>query len=115
MNNMVQMTQNIPVIAEPDVLVAGGGAAGIAAACAAARSGASVVLVERWGFLGGTMTAVTLGGFCGAWTVTPDDLIPVIGGIYTEFTQRLKAIDGVMAPRRWSQVASLPYDPSCQE
>lgn len=113
MTDVLEVKQDVPVIAEPDVLVAGGGAAGIAAACAAARSGASVMLVERWGFLGGTLTAVTLGGFCGAWTVTPDTLTPVIGGIYTEFTDRLKAIDGVTAPRRWSQVASLPYDPSC--
>lgn len=112
MSETFQLSQKIPVIAEPDVLVAGGGAAGIAAACAAARSGASVMLVERWGFLGGTLTAVTLGGFCGAWAVTPDELIPIIGGVYSEFTDRLKAIDGVTAPRRWSQVASLPYDPS---
>lgn len=112
MTDTLRLEQSIPVIAEPDVLVAGGGAAGIAAACAAARSGASVMLIERWGFLGGTITAVTLGGFCGAWTVTPDALIPIVGGIYTEFTDRLKAIDGVTEPRRWSQAASLPYDPS---
>lgn len=104
--------RDIPIIAEPDVLVAGGGAAGIAAACAAARAGASVMLLERWGFLGGTLTAVTLGGICGIWTVTPNALIPVVGGLYDEFSDRLQRCDGITAPRRWMKVASLPYDPS---
>ncbi|QIJ61278.1 FAD-dependent oxidoreductase, partial [Streptomyces sp. JB150] len=40
-----------------DVLVVGGGPAGTAAACAAAEAGAEVVLVERYGFLGGNATA----------------------------------------------------------
>ncbi|MEY8839945.1 FAD-dependent oxidoreductase [Cribrihabitans sp. XS_ASV171] len=48
-----------------DVLVVGGGSAGIAAAVSAARSGANVMLVERMGFLGGTLTSVTLGSICG--------------------------------------------------
>lgn len=40
-----------------DVIVAGGGPAGIAAALSAARGGASTLLVERYGFLGGMLTA----------------------------------------------------------
>ena len=44
-----------------DVLVIGGGTAGVVAALAAARTGAKTILVERYGFLGGTM----LGGACG--------------------------------------------------
>ena len=39
---------------QSDVSVVGGGLAGVAAAVAAARSGANVYLVERYGFLGGT-------------------------------------------------------------
>ncbi len=45
--------RRIPVIAETDVLVIGGGSAGIAAAVAAARGGARTMLVERYGSLGG--------------------------------------------------------------
>lgn len=104
--------RDLPIIAEPDVLIAGGGAAGIGAAAAAARAGASVMLLERWGFLGGTLTAVTLGGFCGLWAVTPQQLIPVIGGLFDELIDRLRARDGITEPRRWTKVASLPYDPT---
>ncbi|MGB7479037.1 MAG: FAD-dependent oxidoreductase [Burkholderiaceae bacterium] len=104
--------RDIPVIAEPDVLVAGGGVAGMAAAAAAARAGARVLLLERWGFLGGTVSAVTLGGFCGIWTLTPDELIPVVDVLFGELVDRMRGRDGVTASRRWSKVASLPYDPT---
>ena len=46
----------VPVVARPDVLVVGGGSAGLAAAVAAARNGAEVMLVERFGYLGGLAT-----------------------------------------------------------
>jgi ribulose 1,5-bisphosphate synthetase/thiazole synthase len=49
------------VTAEADVVVAGGGTAGCVAAIAAARNGASVILVERQGYLGGMMTAGNAG------------------------------------------------------
>lgn len=45
-----------PVLAEADVIVCGGGSAGIAAACAAAKNGAKVILLERWPSLGGMGT-----------------------------------------------------------
>jgi hypothetical protein len=49
--------RTVPVLAEADVLVCGGGTAGIAAACSAARHGASVILIERWPCVGGMATA----------------------------------------------------------
>lgn len=42
-----------PIVGNYDVIVAGGGPAGIGAALAAARHGKSVLLVEQYGFLGG--------------------------------------------------------------
>ena len=48
-----------------DVVVVGGGAAGLASAVAAARSGARTALIERYGFLGGMATAATKPG---AWS-----------------------------------------------
>lgn len=48
--------QQVPVLGEADVVVCGGGTAGIAAACCAARHGARVILLERWPSLGGMAT-----------------------------------------------------------
>lgn len=53
----------VPVVAEVDVLVAGGGPAGFGAALAAAREGASTLLIERHGFLGGVATAALVSKF----------------------------------------------------
>lgn len=53
--------QTIPVAADVDVLVCGGGVAGVAAAVAAARNGARTLLIERAGFLGGTATGSAMG------------------------------------------------------
>jgi hypothetical protein len=108
--------RQLPVLAEPDVLVVGGGAAGIGAACAAARAGAETLLIERMGFLGGTLTAVTLGGLCGAFRhVGPEqELRPVVGGLWDELRERLLRAEALGTPRRSAMVRGvhgLPYDP----
>jgi NADPH-dependent 2,4-dienoyl-CoA reductase/sulfur reductase-like enzyme len=56
MNDITEPARRTPVAGEVDVLVAGGGPAGIAAALAAARQGARTLLVERYGYLGGMIT-----------------------------------------------------------
>jgi hypothetical protein len=53
---ILEPSREIPVIAEPEVVVVGGGPAGYVAAIAAARNGANTLLVERYGYLGGLAT-----------------------------------------------------------
>ena len=57
MNYIIEPERKIPVKAEYDTVVAGGGIAGIAAAAAAARGGARVLLIEKQYMLGGLATA----------------------------------------------------------
>ena len=70
-----------------DVLVIGGGAAGVAAATAAGRAGARVVLLERYGFLGGLATTAQVGTICGLYLrdIAGDEATPVGGGFAQEF------------------------------
>jgi len=56
-------SQRIPVLAQADVLVCGGGCSGVAAAVSAARHGASVILLERWPSIGGMATNALVTGW----------------------------------------------------
>jgi hypothetical protein len=78
-----------------DVIVVGGGPSGCAAAIAAARSGARVLLVERYGFLGGMATAGHVGPFM---PVTPDGTTRVTRGIFDEVVRGLAARGAALPP-----------------
>ncbi|MGT2455530.1 FAD-dependent oxidoreductase [Cupriavidus basilensis] len=107
---ITEAARSTPVVRSADVCVVGGGAAGVAAAIAAARSGARVLLLEREGFLGGTLTSVSLGSICGLYAVSESEIQEVVGGVCNEVIDRLRALDGVGEPTRWLETASLPYD-----
>lgn len=74
-----------------DVVVCGGGVAGTIAAVAAARHGASVVLVERYGFLGGNATAGAVAQF-NSWQTGNGRR--VVAGLADEVVARLGAYGG---------------------
>ncbi len=83
LNGYVLMPETkVPVVLTTDVIVIGGGPAGISASIAAARNGAQVVLVERYGFLGGTATACLCSDFQGVDR-------NVQGGIFIEILDRM--------------------------
>jgi thioredoxin reductase len=72
--------RRVPVIGEYDVVVLGGGPAGITAAAAAAGYGRSTLLVERYGFLGGMGTAAGVTNFCGLFANVHGDIRSVVRG-----------------------------------
>jgi hypothetical protein len=95
MAGMHEPARELPLLARADVLVVGGGTAGVAAAVAAARSGARVVLAEASSSLGGLATNGLI-----ALLLTLDDGRGqrVIGGLCEEVTQAMQARGGAFAP-----------------
>lgn len=87
-----------PLFGEYEVVVLGGGPAGIAAALAAGRTGRSTVLIERYGFLGGAGTAAGLSTFCGLHAVVHGQHEQVVHGIASDILARLEAMGGLNAP-----------------
>jgi FAD dependent oxidoreductase len=95
---IIEPSRSTPVYGEFDVVVVGGGPAGIMAASAAARAGCSTLLIERYGFLGGAGTAGGLSTFCGLHARTHGADVRVIRGLADELLDRLGKLDGLNAP-----------------
>jgi hypothetical protein len=89
--------QQVPVIASCDVLVVGGGAAGMSAAIAAARQGADVILVERYGYLGGLASG---GLIVLLLTLDDGDGHQVIAGQCQELVERLQQRNACYYPSK---------------
>ncbi|WP_243767373.1 FAD-dependent oxidoreductase [Paenibacillus agricola] len=82
--------RELPISYQPDVVVLGGGAAGVAAAIAASRNGASTLLIEQRGYLGGMGTAALVPAFC-PYT---DGEKPVVRGIGLDLMETMKLASG---------------------
>ena len=95
-----------------DVVVVGGGSAGLAAAVGAARAGAHTALVERYGFLGGMATAGMVSTICGLYrTSSSGEPEALNDGFAGDFAHRLAAMPGCSAPVRRGRTFVLPYAP----
>jgi hypothetical protein len=87
-----------PVLGDYEVVVVGGGPAGITAAAAAARAGRSTILIERYGYLGGAGTAGGLSTFCGLHANVHGEHRRVIHGLADDLLDRMTALDGLNEP-----------------
>jgi hypothetical protein len=90
--HILEPARQVPVYDEADVLVAGGGPAGVCAALAAARRGMRVVLAEQMGFLGGVNTAAGVNGI-GGWQHDLDGK-PLASGIGEEIMRGMAELGG---------------------
>ena len=89
-------SRRVDVLAEADVVVCGGGCAGVAAAVSAARHGASVILIERWPTVGGMATNALVNG----WHRSDREKM-VIYGLVEESVQRAERENWIVRDRQF--------------
>jgi hypothetical protein len=109
--SLTEPSRQTPVLGEYDVVVLGGGPAGIAASVAAARTGRSTLLIERYGFLGGMGTAAGVTNFCGLHANVHGDIRQVVHGVADDLLARIARLGGLNAPHAlFGKTVAQAYD-----
>jgi hypothetical protein len=109
--SLTEPSRETPVLGEYDVVVLGGGPAGIAAAVAAARAGRSTLLIERYGFLGGMGTAAGVTNFCGLHANVHGDIRQVVHGVADDLLSRIAHLGGLNEPHAlFGKTVAQAYD-----
>lgn len=104
-------SRETPVWGEYEVVVLGGGPAGIAAAVSSARLGRSTLLIERYGFLGGMGTAAGVTNFCGLHANVYGDIRQVVHGVADDLLAGISALNGLNEPHViGGKIAAQAYD-----
>ena len=109
---ITEPSRQTPVFGEFDVVVLGGGPAGIAAAASAARGGQRTLLIERYGFLGGMGTAAGVTNFCGLHANVHGEIRQVVHGVADDLLDRMRALNGLNEPHQvfGGRIAAQAYD-----
>lgn len=109
---LLEPARQTPVLGSYDVVVLGGGPAGIMAASAAAAAGCHTLLVEHYGFLGGMGTAAGVTNFCGLHANVFGEVKQVVHGLASELLERMARLDGLNAPHSLfgGKIAAQAYD-----
>jgi hypothetical protein len=108
---LTEPARQTPVWGEYEVVVLGGGPAGMAAAVAAARAGRKTLLVERYGFLGGMGTAAGVTNFCGLHANVHGDIRQVVHGVADDLLQRIDRLGGLNQPHGlFGKTVAQAYD-----
>ena len=108
---LTEPSRQTAVFGEYDVVVLGGGPAGIAAAVAAARAGRSTLLVERYGFLGGMGTAAGVTNFCGLHANVHGEIRQVVHGVADDLLARIDRLGGLNQPHAlFGKTVAQAYD-----
>lgn len=109
---ITEPSRQTPVFGTFDVVVLGGGPAGIAAATAAARGGRSTLLIETYGFLGGMGTVAGVTNFCGLHANVFGNIEQVVHGVADDLLARMRALGGLNEPHRvfGDRIAAQAYD-----
>jgi len=95
MAKYLEPAKEIDVAGEYDVIIVGGGPAGLAAAIASGRSKAKTLLVEQFGYLGGTATASLMINLNGFRNQKEPDSTQTVKGIAQEIVLELHKLDGL--------------------
>jgi hypothetical protein len=110
-NQITEPARQTTVYGEYEVVVLGGGPAGMAAAVAAARSGRKTLLIERYGFLGGMGTAAGVTNFCGLHANVEGDIRQVVHGVADQLLERIARLGGLNAPHNlFGKTVAQAYD-----
>jgi len=95
---LTEPARNTEIFGEFDIVVLGGGPAGIAAAAAAGALGRRTLLIERYGFLGGMGTAAGVTNFCGLHANVHGDIRQVVHGVADDLLARIDRLGGLNTP-----------------
>src|SRR5947199_10722518 len=111
--NVHEPARETPVFGAFDVVVLGGGPAGIAAAAAAAQAGQRTLLIERYGFLGGMGTAAGVTNFCGLHANVHGEMRRLVQGIASDLLARIDRLGGPNVPHLiLGKILAQAYDTS---